>query len=89
MSSQGMKDITKSHSSRLLIGLIIVSLGLSVSACGRKGPLETPSHARATADGTPPSLKDAPAPEIPDEKDESLFLDPLIGADEDDPDFNF
>ena len=89
MSSQGMKDITKSRSSKLLIGLTIVALGLSVSACGRKGNLETPSQARATADGAPPPLNDAPAPEIPDEKDESLFLDPLIGADDDDPDFNF
>ncbi|WP_208979325.1 LPS translocon maturation chaperone LptM [Pseudovibrio axinellae] len=84
-----MTVITKSRSSKLLIGLTIVALGLSVSACGRKGSLESPSQAQASADGATPPLNDAPVPQVPGDKDESLFLDPLIGADSSDPDFNF
>ncbi|WP_208990968.1 lipoprotein [Pseudovibrio sp. Tun.PSC04-5.I4] len=83
-----MTDITKSRSSKLLIGLTIIALGLSVSACGRKGNLDSPRQAQADADGTP-ALNDAPVPQIPGDKDESLFLDPLIGADSEDDDFNF
>lgn len=88
MSLQGMTDITKNRSSKLLIGLTIIALGLSVSACGRRGQLDSPSQAQAGADGTP-ALKGAPVPQIPGDKDESLFLDPLIGADSEDDDFNF
>ncbi len=90
MSSQSMKEITKGHSSKLLIGLTIVALGLSVSACGRKIGLDTPSEARAAAEeGGPPPIDAAPRPEIPDERNQRFFLDPLIGGSEDDPDFDF
>ncbi len=85
-----MKDITKSRSSKIFIGLTIIALGLSVSACGRKGRLESPGQLQTNVDGGPtPPLNDAPAPQIPGDKDESLFLDPLIGDDQDDPDFYF
>ena len=46
----------------LLVALVVSAIGLS--ACGRKGPLEKPPHAKAVnaegAQGTSPSKPDRP-----------------------------
>lgn len=91
MSASRMTDFTKSRSTKVLVGLTILAVGLSVSACGRKGRLDSPAQAQAqaAADGNPPLPNSAPAPQTPGDKDERLFLDPLLGADNEDDDFNF
>jgi predicted small lipoprotein YifL len=64
-----------------LAGTIVAALALS--ACGRKGALEAPPHAKLTADqplaklpGDPPPADQLPPK--PKKPDRPFFLDPLL-----------
>lgn len=69
------------RSTRLAV-LVVSVLALSLSGCGRRGPLEEPSAARkpeATATGVfLPGTAQSEKPAKPKKADRPFILDPLI-----------
>jgi len=60
-------------------GIVMVVLGLSLSACGRRGSLEPPAHAKAagtakSAEAADPGTGSA----APPKRHEGFILDPLL-----------
>lgn len=68
----GVIAVENGNLKKVTMSLIAITLALTVSACGRKGPLEPPPSAQLVTDE---ATQDAPKPEKPDNP---FFLDPLI-----------
>jgi len=61
------------------MGLVMAALGLSLSACGVRGPLEPPPAAEATGTARSAEAHDpGPDSEAPRKKHEGFILDPLL-----------
>lgn len=63
-----------------LLAVLGLSLGLALSACGRKGDLDRPGEplAEAATAADPALAADEPLPTEPPENDKPFFLDFLI-----------